>query len=46
MLMPGFVQNWPAPIVQDVASSLAMLEPRSRRAPGRMNIGFTADSSR
>ena len=39
-IIPGFVQNWPAPSVKEVCSPVAMVSPRSRNAPGKMNRGL------
>ena len=38
---PGQVQNWPVPIVTDWRRPWAIESPRSARAPGSTNTGFT-----
>ncbi len=45
IVIPGLVQNWPAPIVRDPVQPLAISCARFSNAPGITNIGFTEPSS-
>src|SRR5699024_5044241 len=45
MTTPGPVQNWPQPMVTELARPSASSLPRSSNACGSMNIGFTLDIS-
>ena len=43
--MPGLVQNWPAPMVNDPAQPAPIPAPRAVTASGSRNIGLTEPSS-